>query len=182
MDDGSDHGSRRRVLRFLPWVAAGVVMVALTAVAVERLFVEEPEEPTEAASVQDVADLAATVTEDLDVARGVEMLCRPPIELYRMTVESTITRWQALSGVQVPEVTAEVSDVDTGSSGSFVLRISSDEEGLEDEQRTFRVFVDYTDGRSCVTGVGGPKAQRPTTVFAADGYTGVTSPSPVPAP
>lgn len=178
--DGSTREPRRRVLRLLPWVAVAAVMIALTAVAVDRVLVSETEEPTEADTVQDVADLAAEATEALDVQQGVAMLCRPPIQLYQMTVESTIDRWRSLTGDQAPDVTAEVSDVDSGSAGSFVLRISSDEDGLEDEGRTFRVYVEHDDGRSCVTGVGGPKSRRPSTVFAADGYTGVTSPPPEP--
>lgn len=157
-------------------------MAALCAVAVVRLFMSDPEEPTEAASVQDVADLAVVVAEGLDVEQGVEVLCDRPIDLYRMAVEATIVRWQAQSGTQAPEVDAEVSDVDDGASGSFVLRISSEEDGLEDEQRTFRVFVESRDGRACVTGVGGPRSERPTTRFAGKGYTGATSPSPVPTP
>lgn len=171
---------RRRTVRLLAYVVLGVVMVALAAVAVVRLFVTASEEPSETASVQQVADLAVTVTEELDIVSGVGLLCDRPIDLYRMAVESTITRWQSLSGTQVPEVAADVSDVDEGVSGSFVLAISSPEEGLEDEQRTFRVFVEERDGRSCITGVGGPSAERPTTRFAGDGYTGVTSPPPVP--
>ncbi len=179
MTDGAQ-GHRWRVLSVLPWVVVGVVMVALAGVAVVRLFVDEPAAPTDAATVQDVADLAVEVTEGLDVQAGVDLLCDEPIELYRMAVESTIIRWQALSGTQVPELTADVSDVDRGPAGSFVIKISSDERGLEDVQQTFRVFVEDRDGRSCVVGVGGPKAQRPTTRFARDGYTGVTSPPPAP--
>ncbi|WP_148612412.1 hypothetical protein [Nocardioides rubriscoriae] len=173
-------GRRGRALTVLPWVVVGAVMVSLAGVAVVRLFVDEGAAPAEATSVQDVADLALTVTEELDVQGGVDLLCDQPIELYRMAVESTIIRWQTLSGVQAPAVTADVSDVDKGSSGSFVIAISSDEDGLEDEDRTFRVFVENHGGRSCVVGVGGPRAQRPTTRFAAAGYSGVTSPPPMP--
>lgn len=174
--------TRSRLLRALPWVVVGVVMLALAAVAVVRLFVDDADESAQAASVREVASLVAAATEDLDIAGGIDLLCEEPIELYRMTVESTITTWQGLSGTQAPSVDAAVSDVDEGAAGSFVLRIRSDEDGLQDEQEDFRVFVDVRDGRSCVVGVGGPDARRPSTRFAAGGYSPVTSPPPVPRP
>lgn len=177
---GRADGGQWRLLTVVPWVVVGVVMVVLAGVAVVRLFVSEPGASTEPVTVAAVADLAVTATEDLDVAAGVEMLCDQPIDLYRMAVESTITRWQTESGVQVPEVDAVVSDVDEGATGSFVIDIDSDQEGLEDEQQTFRVFVESRAGRSCVTGVGGPRSTRATTRFAGKGYSGVTSPPPVP--
>ena len=179
---GGERRPRERVLRLLPWVVVGGVMVALASVAVVRLFVDEPAEPDDASSVRSVADLAQEVTEALDVAGGTDLLCEPPIDLYRMAVESTIASWQTLAGTPSPAITAEVSDVDAGAAGSFVIRISSDEDGLEDERRAFRVFVESRDGRSCVTGVGGVGAKRPTTRFASEGYSPATSPTPQPTP
>ncbi|MDO9455165.1 hypothetical protein [Nocardioides sp.] len=180
MTEGVGDGRRRRALSVVSWVVVGVVMVALAGVAVVRLFVDQTDAPTDATTVQDVADMAVTVTEDLDVVGGVDLLCAAPLDLYRMAVESTITTWQVMSGNDVPDVQAEASDVDEGAAGSFVIRISSDEDGLEQEKQNFRVFVESRAGRSCVVGVGGPKAKRPTTEFSGGGYSRVTSPPPSP--
>lgn len=179
MTDGSV-GRRRQLVTALPWVVVGVVMVGLAGVAVVRLTAE-PEEPNEASSVRAVADLSESIAESLDVQGGLELLCDEPISLYRMAVESTIVRWQTLSGSPAPEITARVSEVDDGPTGSFLLRVSSEEPGLEDEQRTFRVFVEEHDGRSCVVGIGGRTADRASVRFAGDGYLDVTTPTPTPS-
>lgn len=170
------------MLRLVPWVVIGVVMVVLAAVAVVRLFVERTDEPGEAASVRDVADASAEVTETLDVPGGLELLCEVPMDLYRMTVDATVTRWQADLAGGLPDVTARVSDVDEGATGSFVIRITRALDGTADEKRNFRVFVDSRDGRSCITGVGGVNAERATTEFSGRGYSRATSPTPVPRP
>ena len=92
MTTGPD-APRRQLVSLLPWFVVGVVMVALAAVAVVRLTAGD-EEPTEADSVRDVADLAQGIAEGLDVDGGLDLLCDEPIELYKMAVESTIIRWQ----------------------------------------------------------------------------------------
>jgi len=178
MTTGPD-ARRRQLVSLLPWFVVGVVMVALAAVAVVRLTAGD-EEPTEADSVRDVADMAQGIAEGLDVDGGLDLLCDEPIELYKMAVESTIIRWQTISGSPAPTVTARVTEVDDGPTGSFLLRVTPDGRGLGDEQRTFRVFVESRDGRSCVVGIGGRKADRASTRFAGDGYSGVVSPAPAP--
>ncbi|MFB9315207.1 hypothetical protein [Nocardioides plantarum] len=180
MTHGPD-GRRRQLVTVLPWLVVGVVMVALAGVAVVRLAVGA-DEPTEADSVRDVADMAQVIAEELDVDSGLDLLCDEPIELYKMAVESTIIRWQTMSGSPAPTVTARVSEVDDGPTGSFLLRVSPDDRALKDEQRTFRVFVESRDGRSCVAGIGGRKADRASIRFADDGYSGVVSPTPTPGP
>jgi hypothetical protein len=179
----STDGRRPRRRRVLPWAVGGVVgaaMVWLAWVAVDRVVLGDDTDPDQAASVDDVASMSVVVAEDLDVLGGVELLCERPMDLYRNTVEYTITRWQNLAGGELPTVVAEVSDVSGGATGSFVIAIRN--EGATSEQHTFRVFVETRDGRSCITGVGGPKARRATTSFSGDGYMDVTTPEPTPTP
>lgn len=171
---------RRRRTTIVAWAVVGVVMVGLASVAVVRLFVADPADPGRADSVRAVADASVEVADTLDVQGGLDLLCEEPIDLYRMAVESTIVRWQTLSGTQTPSVTARASEVAAGTSGSFLLRVSVDEKGLDDERRTFRVFVEKRGSRSCVVGIGGRKAERPSVRFAGEGYSGVTSPTPTP--
>lgn len=178
--DGDSTGGRSRLLTVLPWVVVGVVMVVLAAVAVVRLFMTD-EDPGGAASVQDVADLAVVATEAVDLAGGLALLCDEPMRLYPDTVDATLKQWRGRAGSEALDLSVEVSDVDEGPTGSFVIAITSPESGLEDVEEDFRVFVESRDGRSCVTGVGGVRAQRPSTRFSGDGYVPVTSPPPSPA-
>lgn len=166
----------------MPWFVVGLVMVVLAAVAVVRLFVDQTDEPGEAVTVSDVAAVSVDVTEALDVSAGMGLLCEAPMDLYRMTVESTITRWQADLAGGLPDVSAEVSDVDAGAEGSFVIRITRAIDEMSDELQNFRVFVESRAGRSCIVGVGGVDAKRPTTKFSGSGYSRVTSPTPAPRP
>ncbi len=157
-------------------------MAALAAVAVLRVVVDPDDEPGEATTVREVADQAVDVAESLDISGGTALLCEAPIDLYRQAVESTVVRWQSLSGEDLPAVEAGVEDVDSGPEGSFVLRVDPESPELDGEERAFRVFVQQRGSRSCVVGVGGPRAERPTTRFSRGGYQGVTSPTPRPTP
>lgn len=170
----------RRALVVLSWLVMGAVMVGLTAVAVVRVFGEPGDEPGQATTVRDVADQSVLVADGLDLDGGIALLCEDPMDLYRMTVEATLIRWEADGGGVMPAITAEVSDVSDGSTGSFVIRIAR-AVGTDDEaSQSFRVFVDSVGGRSCVTGVGRPDSERQTTRFSGNGYSGVTSPAPAP--
>lgn len=167
---------------WLPWVVVGVVMVVLAAVAVTTVFFTGPGNAEDAETVQDVADLAVDAAETLDVAAGIDLLCEAPMDLYRMSLESTIAEAQDRAGTETPDVTYTVRDVSDAATGSFVVDITSDEVGLADEDTTVRVFVEDRDGRSCVAGVGSEDDAEPEVTLSGDGYDGATSPSASPTP
>jgi hypothetical protein len=173
---GPDRGPHT-VRGWLPWAAVGAVLLVLAGVAVVTLFVAGPGDAAGADSVEDVADLAVDAADDLDVAAGIDLLCELPMDLYRMSLETLIDEGRDEAGTDDPDVDYEVSDVSDGPTGSFVVTISSDEEGLADRGTSLRVFVEQRDGRSCIVGVGEPDAEEPEVEVAPEGYGRVTSPS-----
>lgn len=166
----------------LPWAVVGVVMVVLATYAVVILFFDDPEDPGEADTVQEVADLAAEAAELFDVRAGVQLLCEQPMDLYRMSVDSTIAGWQDAADTETPDMTYRISDVDDGAAGSFLVDITSDEPGLEDESQQLRVFVESREDRSCIVGTGDADDEQPTTRLSGGGYDGASSPPPSPSP
>ncbi|MEO9322070.1 hypothetical protein ABFT23_01185 [Nocardioides sp. C4-1] len=177
MTERSD-GRRRTLLKVLPWAVVGVVMVSLAGVTVVRLFVDAPpDDPDQATSVEDVAELSQEIAETADVDAGIALLCGRPLLLYKMAVSATVDRWETTDADATIEAT--VSDVADGATGSFVIDLDSGDT-LPGADRAYRVFVESRDGRSCITGVGGRDATSPTTLFSRDGYTDVTSPPPAP--
>ena len=149
-------------------------MVVLAAVAVVRLLVDRGRRARPRPT-----PCATSPTSPVEVDRGarrasaaLELLCDVPIELYRMTVESTITRWQALAGEPAPDVTARVSDVDDGS----VRARSSSGSAARPTRSRGRAAAPSGSSSSTTTAAraspasAAAKARRPTTLFAADGY------------
>lgn len=161
-------------------VVVGVVMVALAAFAVVTIFMTSADEPDEAASVRDVADLAVGAVEALDVVGTFALLCAPPMDLYRMGLESRLADLQDRSGTPDPEVGVEVSDVDDGTEGSFVVAVSSSEPQLGDLDEQLRVFVETREGRACIVGIGDPDDTEPELRPSRGGYDGASSPTPRP--
>ncbi|WP_340539286.1 hypothetical protein [Nocardioides sp. GXZ039] len=162
---------------WLPWVAAAIVMAVLAGVAVTTLFLRDSRTAEDAASVEDVADLAVEAAQDLDVDAGMELLCEAPMALYRMTLMTIIDDARDAAGTVDPDVDYKVSDVSDGATGSFVVEVTSSEKGLEDRELTSRVFVEQRGERSCVAGIGDPDATEPEITLSGDGYTGATPPS-----
>lgn len=110
----------------------------------------------DAESVQEVADQAVEAAEDLDVDAGIDLLCEKPTAEQQDELEELIEGAREESGTDDPDVSYEVSDVPDGASGTFDLRVTSDEEGLDDAELEVVVVVEAQDGRSCIAGVEDP--------------------------
>lgn len=171
-----------RRLRLTGYGVIGAVMVALAGFAVVQIFLTSPKEPDEATSVGDVAELVTLTTENLDVDGTFDLLCAPPMDLYRMGLESRLADLQDRSGKPDPELDVEVSDVDAGPSGSFVVSVASTDPALGDLDEQLRVFVQNKGGRACIVGIGDADATTPSLRPSRAGYDGATSPAPTPRP
>ncbi len=166
---------------WLPWAVVGAVMVVLAGVAVASFALGGPAGADDAETVQDVADLAVDSAEGLDVESGIDLLCEAPMSLYRESLMTMIDDAQERSGTDTPAVDYAISDVADGAEGSFVVDVSSSEEGLRDSDATIRVFVETRDGRSCISGVGDEDDARQEVRISGRGYTRATSPSTSPS-
>lgn len=130
------------------WIVAGVIaFVLLFAGGVTTLVLASGGGPT---SVQDVADEAVDAAEALDVDAGIDLLCEAPKSWERRELERLIETAQEQAGTDDPDVTYEVSDVQGDAEGSFEVRVTSDEEQLEDDELAAEVFVEQRGERSCI--------------------------------
>jgi len=167
----------RRRLVVLAWIVGGAGVLALATVAIVTVFFTEPDRAENAASVQGVADLSVVAAEGLNVAGAIELLCEPPMNLYRMSLETLLAEAQTDTGTDTPQVDAEVTDVSEGPEGSFLMTISSDEPELADRTNTLRFFVENRDGRSCIVGRGSPKDTKARVLFSGTDFGDLATPT-----
>ncbi|MFB9314577.1 glycoside hydrolase family 18 protein [Nocardioides plantarum] len=136
-----------------PWIV-GLALVAVLAVVVVLVVTLTGSKAAEdARSVQDVADIAVDAAQDLDVDAGVDLLCEAPGASDRDQLESLIDEARDRAGTDDPDVDYEISDVEGDKSGSFRVHVTSDEQGLEDQELDFVVRVDVRGERSCIAGL-----------------------------
>ncbi len=105
----------------------------------------------DARSVQDVADLAVSAAQDLDVDAGVDLLCAAPGEERVQDLNDLIEKGQEKAGTADPDVDYAISDLEGDSIGSFTVTITSDEDGLEGRTGDLVVVVGRDGDRSCIT-------------------------------
>jgi len=110
----------------------------------------------DAESVQDVADQAVEAAEDLDVDAGIDLLCEAPTEEQRDELQDLIDGGRDEAGTDDPDVSYEISDVEGGASGTFRVRVTSDEDGLTDRDLEAVIVVEARDGRSCIAALENP--------------------------
>lgn len=134
----------------LPWIVGGVVVLVLALVVVVVLTRGGTKEAADARSVQDVADAAVAAAEDLDLEKGIDLLCEAPTALQRDLIEQLIADGRDRAGTDDPDVDYAISDVDGDAEGTFKVTISSDDTGLEDTEATFTLAVGTDGDRSCV--------------------------------
>ena len=139
-------------------------MVVLLAVGV-GVFALSGTDASDARSVDDVADLAVEAAEDLDVEKGIDLLCAAPDDRLRDELEDLIAEAQDRAGTDDPEVDYRISDVSDGSTGTFEVEVTSEESGLEGEGAAYKVFVAKDGERSCIAGVGDPGDDEPAAEF-----------------
>jgi hypothetical protein len=137
--------SRDKVL-----AAIGVGLAVLVGLVVVLVLVFRGGDPE---SVEEVADAAIAAAEDLDVDRGIDLLCDAPSADERADVEDLIAEAQDEAGTENPAVDYDISDVEGERSGRFTVTVSSDEEELADRGFSLVVLVEVEDGRSCIAGV-----------------------------
>lgn len=109
----------------------------------------------DAESVQDVADLAVAAAEELDVDKGVDLLCEAPSSSRIDELEDLIEAGQEAAGTDDPDVDYVVSGLEGDAEGSFIVKVSSDEEGLEDSEESLRFEVSTDGSRSCIADISG---------------------------
>ena len=142
-------GARSRT----PWIV-GLALVAVLAVVVVLVVTLTGSKAAEdARSVQDVADVALDAAEDLDVDAGVDLLCEAPDASDREQLESLIDEARDRAGTDDPDVDYEISDVKGDETGSFRVHVTSDEDGLDDQELDFVVRVNVRGDRSCIDGL-----------------------------
>jgi hypothetical protein len=107
----------------------------------------------DAETVEEVADDAVAAAEDLDVGAGIDLLCDAPSDGDRDDLEDLIDEARDRAGTHDPEVRYEISDVEGDASGSFVVTVTSDEDGLDDERLEMRVIVEERGDRACISDV-----------------------------
>lgn len=127
-------------------VAVIVVVGAVTAAAITL----SGGDPT---SVEDVADEAVDAAEDLDVDAGIDLLCDAPTSEQRSDLGDLIDEARDRAGTDDPDVDYEISDVEGDTAGSFLVTVTSEEDGLDDERIEMRVLVEADGDRSCIAGV-----------------------------
>lgn len=137
----------------LPYVVGGGLVLLLVVVVVLVVTLTGSKAAEDARSVQDVADIAVDAAEDLDVDAGIDLLCEAPTAAERDELEDLLDQARDRAGTQDPEVDYEISDVEGDETGSFRVQVSSDEDGLDDEQLDLVVLVESRDGRSCIAGL-----------------------------
>ncbi|MDT0201580.1 hypothetical protein [Nocardioides sp. AE5] len=133
----------------LPWIVGGAVLVLLLIVGtlVWALSDSKPD------SVQEVADRAQEAAEDLDIDKGIELLCEAPSEKDRADLDELLGQAREKAGTDDPEVTYEISKVTGEEEGSFHVEVTSDDGELEGHRMFFKVLVESKDGHSCIAGV-----------------------------
>lgn len=136
--------------RRLPWIVGGTVVLVLVVVIVLALVLGGSKAAADARSVQDVADAAVDAAEDLDVEQGIDLLCEAPSSSERDDLEELIADGRAAAGTDDPDVDYDVVDVTGDDEGTFTVKISSDEEGLEGRGAVFTVVVKTDGDRSCI--------------------------------
>lgn len=108
----------------------------------------------DADSVSEVADDAVAAAQELDVDAGIDLLCEAPSAEEREVLEDAIAQAREDAGTDSPDVDYKISDVEGDEEGSFVVHISSDEPGLQDEETygaaSVKAIVESKDGRSCI--------------------------------
>ncbi|MFS3129153.1 hypothetical protein ACLM5J_12205 [Nocardioides sp. Bht2] len=109
----------------------------------------------DAGSVSEVADDAVAAAEELDVDAAIDLMCDAPTAEERAVLVDGIAQARADAGTQDPQVDYRISDVEGEAAGSFVVHISTDEPGLQDEETygavSVKVIVKDDDGRSCIS-------------------------------
>lgn len=129
-------------------IAVAVLMVVGAAVAAAITL--SGGDPT---SVDAVAGEAVDAAEDLDVGAGIDLLCDPPTSEERSDLSDLIGEARDRAGTGDPDVDYEISEVEGDGSGSFVVTVTSEEDGLDDERIEMRVLVEEDGDRSCIAGV-----------------------------
>lgn len=142
-------GGRSKV----PLIVGGGMVIALAVVVVLVLTLTGSKDAADASSVQDVADVALAAAEDLDVDAGIDLFCDAPSADDRAELDDLIDEARERADTDDPEVDYDVSDVEGDTSGSFAVRVTSDEEGLDDAELEFTVTVESRGGRSCIADV-----------------------------
>lgn len=143
---GPPAGARSR----LPWLVGGGVVLLLLVVVVLVVTLTGSKAAKDARSVQDVADIAVDAAQDLDVDAGIDLLCSAPSDDERRELQDLIDEGRQRAGTDDPDVDYQVSDVEGDATGSFQVRVSSDEAGLEDQEFSVRVNVSKRGERSCI--------------------------------
>ena len=104
-------------------------------------------------SVQGVADAAVSAAEDLDVDKGVALLCSTPPSDDVDYLNHLISEARDAVGGD-PDVSYEVSDVhDSGGAGRFTVTISTSEAALRGSHAKLVMLVQSRNGQSCISGL-----------------------------
>ena len=134
---------------WLPWAVGGGLVVAVLVAGGAVFALSGGDDPT---SVREVADQAVAAAEDLDVDAAIDLLCEAPSKSDRAFLDEAISAGKKTSGKDDPDVTYDVSNVDGSASGSFDVKITSDDPGLEGIVGAAHVTVDRDGDRSCISG------------------------------
>lgn len=134
----------------LPLVVGSGIVVVIGLVVVLVLVLGGGKNAADARSVQDVADLAVDAAEDLDVTKGIDLLCDPPPEQERAALDQLIADGRDEAGTDDPDVDYTISDVEGDAEGSFTVTVSSDDPGLAGHEFTMTVSVETRGDRSCI--------------------------------